>query len=187
MAMSVVYANIGGRISCEVRAGAVSHFAPDCQGSTIAQMNQSGVVTDTYDYWSYGEERIHSGASITDLTFLGVLGYFKDILNKVYYVRARFYRPDLARWQTVDPLWPEERAYEYSGDAPTAFSDPSGKSFRSFVKGFLGLCIVAFTPVTCGSLAPLCDIYCWGKGGLFGCAPLTKPPFLECLCYRPAK
>jgi len=126
VAMNVVYANIGGRINCESRAGTVSHYVPDCHGSTIALMDQSGVVTDTYDYWSYGEERVHTGSSVTGFTFLGALGYVKDMLNKLYYVRARHLRPELARWQTIDPLWPTQSPYAYVDCAPMRDTDSTG-------------------------------------------------------------
>jgi len=126
MAMSVVYANVGGRIACECREGVVSHYVPDCQGSTIAQMDEAGTVTDTYDYWSYGEERFHGGPSVTRMTFLGMWGYVKDVLNKLYYVRARHLRPNLARWQTLDPLWPDMPAYGYVYSEPTVLADALG-------------------------------------------------------------
>ena len=38
----------------------------------------------------------------------------------------------LARWQTVDPLWPAEPPYAYAGDSPTSRVDPTGAcSFHS--------------------------------------------------------
>jgi len=126
MAMSVVYANIGGEILCENRGGTVSYYATDCQGSTMALVDETGAVTDRYDYWSYGEERVHTGSSLTRFTFLGIFGYVRDLLNKLYYVRARYLRPELARWQTVDPLWPASAAYTYASSSPTSRTDLSG-------------------------------------------------------------
>lgn len=125
--MSVVYANVAGRILCENRSGAERYYAPDCQGSTMALLDDTGAVTDRYDYWSYGEERFHSGPSVTRFMFLGVLGYMKDIINKLFYVRARHYRPELATWLTVDPAWPTTPSHAYVLGNPVLFVDPSGR------------------------------------------------------------
>ncbi len=55
-----------------------------------------------------------------------MIGYFKDILDKLFYVRARHLRVDLARWLTVDPLWPRQPGYVYASDSPASNADPSG-------------------------------------------------------------
>jgi RHS repeat-associated protein len=130
MAMSVVYSNFGGEIVHENRGGVERFYVPDTLGSTQALVDASGAVTDTFEYWSYGEERSHTGSSATPFTWLGVLGYFKDVLNKLYYVRARYMRPELARWQTVDPLWPRRSAYSYAFGQPSSQIDPSGMDPR---------------------------------------------------------
>ncbi|MHB8637346.1 MAG: RHS repeat domain-containing protein [Fimbriimonadaceae bacterium] len=125
MAASVVYSTFGGRVVAESRGGVIRQYVPDNLGSTVALIDDAGNVTDTYDYWPYGEERVHVGTSTTPLTFLGTLGYFKDFLNMLY-VRARHLRVDLTQWMTVDPLWPGQRAYGYVSSSPTEAADPSG-------------------------------------------------------------
>lgn len=126
MAMSVTYENVVGQLVYENRGGVESYYVPDTLGSTAALKNSSGIVTDTYDYWSYGEERTHSGPSGTQMTFIGVYGYVKDIPNQLCYVRMRFLRPEIGRWQTVDPLWPRELPYEYVYGRPVLDIDPTG-------------------------------------------------------------
>lgn len=127
MAMSVVYGNAFGGIISENRGGTVSAYVPDPLGSTIGLMNSAGTLTDSWTYWPYGEVRTRSGSNATPFTFLGTLGYFLDTLNKLFYVRARFLRPDLARWLTVDLMWPCQRSqYAYVRDMPVKMRDPSG-------------------------------------------------------------
>ncbi|HMS55784.1 MAG TPA: hypothetical protein PKA27_10320, partial [Fimbriimonadaceae bacterium] len=41
-------------------------------------------------------------------------------------VRARYYRQEIARWMTVDPLWPDEEDFAYCRLKPTMAMDPSG-------------------------------------------------------------
>ena len=61
--------------------------------------------------------------------FFGLLGYYTDALNFLC-VRARYYRPQLTRWQTVDPLWPEQEPYSYAQLNPTFKTDKSGLGYR---------------------------------------------------------
>ena len=84
---------------------------------------------------------------------------------------------DLARWLTVDPIWPQQQAYEYSGSAPTVNVDPSGRNFAClavaiYAAGALGAVLACLTdprgvaqclscwclnnPVLCGLLLTLC-------------------------------
>jgi RHS repeat-associated protein len=127
MAMSVTYTNFAGRVVSETRGGVEKHYQRDTLGSTAALVDNSGNVTDRFEYWPYGEISQRTGTTPTPFTFVGTLGYFKDILDKMFYVRARYLRPDLARWQTVDPLWPKEQAYCYVMSSPSFLVDPTGR------------------------------------------------------------
>lgn len=124
--MSVTYGNFAGEVIYESRNSVERWYVPDALGSTAALVDMDGMITDTYDYWSYGEERTHFGTNQTPLTFVGTLGYVSDVINGLLYVRARHLRPDLGRWQTVDPLWPRQIAYEYVSGRPIIDVDPSG-------------------------------------------------------------
>jgi RHS repeat-associated protein len=126
MAMSVVYSNFCGRVVSETRGGVESDYVSDPLGSTIGLMNSAGTMTDRWEYWPYGEVVSRSGSNPTPLTWLGVIGYFQDVLSKLFYVRARHLRADLARWLTRDPLWPSEMSYGYADCSPVALSDLSG-------------------------------------------------------------
>ena len=126
MAMSVVYSNFCGMVVSETRGGVESDYVHDTLGSTIGLMDNTGSMTDRWEYWPFGEVVSHTGSNPTPLTFLGVIGYFKDVLDKLYYVRARQLRADLARWLTVDPTWPSEPPFGYVDNNPTTLSDPSG-------------------------------------------------------------
>ena len=69
MAMSVVYTRINGQIVHENREGVERFYAPDTLGSTVALLDTTGTVTDTFTYWPYGEIASHVGSSVTPLTF----------------------------------------------------------------------------------------------------------------------
>jgi len=126
MAMSVVYTTINGQIVHENRGGVEAFYAPDTLGSTVALLDSAGTVTDTYSYQPYGEIVSHIGSSVTPFTFIGTLGYYLDILGSQIYVRARYLRQALTRWQTVDGSWPSQPVYCYVDCQPTNEVDPSG-------------------------------------------------------------
>jgi RHS repeat-associated protein len=124
---TVSYLTIGGEIISETRSGVESDYVPDSLGSTIALLNSSQTITDTWTYWPYGEVQARTGTNSTPFTFVGTMGYFQDLLNNFLYVRARFLRIALTRWQTADPLWPLKPAYAYVGNRPVKMTDASGK------------------------------------------------------------
>lgn len=128
MALAVVFSTVNGQIASENRGGTERDYMPDTLGSVAALLDSTQTKTDTWDYWPYGEVAARTGTSTTPFTFVGTLGYFKDLLDKLVYVRARHYQPNYARWLTVDPLWPKEPTYSYSSARPIDRVDPSGKS-----------------------------------------------------------
>lgn len=120
------YTTLGGVIVHENRGGTQRNYVPDTLGST-AKMTDSTSVTDTFEYWPYGESRSHTGSNVTPFTFVGTLGYCKVTSSVMTYVRARMYHAARGRWATVDPLWPFQQAYAYGAGHPTTIVDPSGK------------------------------------------------------------
>jgi RHS repeat-associated protein len=126
MPMKALVTNVGGRALAETRGGARRLMQHDAMGNVISLINDAGVVTDTYEYWPFGEIRTQTGTSANPWKFGGAWGYYTDATGRLY-VRARYYRPSLTRWQTVDPLWPSESAYVYVGGRAGSVVDPSGK------------------------------------------------------------
>jgi RHS repeat-associated protein len=125
--MGVVnYTTLDGEIVSENRGGVKSDYLPDPLGNTVALLNDAQTITDTWTYWPYGEIQSHVGTSVTPYTYVGTLGYRTDVASNFIYVEARDLRPELARWQTADPLWPDERAYAYCSGSPVGLADPSG-------------------------------------------------------------
>jgi hypothetical protein len=92
MAMSVTYTTVGGRALYENRGGAERYYSRDPLGNTVALIDGSGNVTNTFSYWPNGEIRSRTGSTATPFTFLGTLGYFLDYIAK-FYVRARMLLP----------------------------------------------------------------------------------------------
>lgn len=127
MALSVVYTVVDGVMWQENRGGTITQYVPDTLGSVVAEMDEAGQITHAADYWPYGEVRAETGTKKSPFGFVGVLGYMKDFADALY-VRARYLRTRLGRWQTKDPLWPFESAFGYVSSTPTYKRDPSGRA-----------------------------------------------------------
>lgn len=122
------YLTVNGEILSETRNGVRSDYIPDPQGSTAALINSSGTITDTFTWWPFGEQRSHVGSSVTPMGYLGTLGYYTNWSNGSIYVRRRVLLPNLARWLTVDLLWPQRAPFVYAKSSPIRMGDPSGLS-----------------------------------------------------------
>jgi RHS repeat-associated protein len=125
MPISRTYTTVDGLILAETANGVTKHYTPDSQGSITSVTDNTGNELYSATYWPYGEIRTESGTR-PPFSYIGALGYMRDFMQLLY-VRARYLRTDLARWLTVDPMWPSESAYGYADDTPIQGVDPSGR------------------------------------------------------------
>ena len=86
--MSAAAATLGGIIVHEARGGVHRDYMRDPLGSTVGLINSNQTITDTFEYWPYGEIRTQTGSTGTPFTFVGTLGYFLDSATQSVYVRA---------------------------------------------------------------------------------------------------
>ena len=113
--------------------GTVHYYHYDPRGSTIALTDASGIITDEYVYGPYGKLQNHTGSTPNPFTFVGAAGVMSDAPD-LYYLRARYYDPDLGRFLTQDPSSGKTRdpqtlnKYAYALDNPVLYIDISGLS-----------------------------------------------------------
>jgi RHS repeat-associated protein len=108
-------------------------YVPDPLGSVNYLLDTSQNIAGTYVYAPYGEVLSHTGAN-TPMQFVGALGYQTQIANRTY-VRHRYYRPDLGRWVTRDPIGFEGgdwNLYGYAGASPAWRVDATGLMWIHF-------------------------------------------------------
>ncbi len=91
------YMTFGGMIVHENRGGVQRDCVPDTLGFTAALVDTTQTITDRWEYWPYGEVAQRTGTRPAPFTFVRTLGYFRDLLDTLIYVRARYYRPQLLR------------------------------------------------------------------------------------------
>jgi len=105
-------------------------FLTDALGSTRGLADRAGQLTDSYDYSPYGTLLRHSGSSDNPFLFTGEQ---YDPEAGLYYLRARYYSPKLARFLSRDtyegciynPIVMNK--YAYANGNPVTYVDPSGK------------------------------------------------------------
>ncbi len=104
------------------------HF--DFRGSTVALTDSSGQVTESFQYSPYGL-LLSGDASKTPFLFNGMYGVMTDS-NNLYYMRARFYSPEIRRFVNQDILLGSIgegqtlNRYAFVTGRPISFVDPFG-------------------------------------------------------------
>ena len=119
----------GHDLISQTRNAEQDFYQVDGLGSTRALTDENGNVTDTYDYEAFGELIESSGESENSYQFAGE--QFDEELGD-YYLRDRFYDPDLGRFirrdnyagTIADPLTLHK--YVYANGNPVNGTDPSG-------------------------------------------------------------
>lgn len=126
------------------------HF--DCRGSTVALTNASGVITDTFEYDTYGKLISRTGTTAIIFGYNGRDGVVTDA-NGLIYMRARYYSPDMRRFINADIVAGAIseavtlNRFAYANGNPVSFIDPFGLSAENrdsnsiiTTDGFVGHC-----------------------------------------------
>ena len=113
--------------------GTARYYHGDHLGSTIALTDSSGNVTDQFNYTPYGELMARTGTTDTPYTFCGRHGVYWEG-GALYHMKARYYRADLARFISMDPLGIAGgvNLYAYANGDPIRFLDALGLCSESF-------------------------------------------------------
>ncbi|MEW6172723.1 MAG: RHS repeat-associated core domain-containing protein [Bacillota bacterium] len=125
------YYTYGLGLIAQEKNGTYLTYHYDLRGSTVAITDDTGAVTDRFQYGPYGEPVYHNGATSTPFLYNGRDGVMADA-NGLYYMRARYYNPEVRRFINVDPVQGPIldmltlNHYSYANDSPVNFKDPSG-------------------------------------------------------------
>jgi len=120
-----------GLISRQDLTGEVRIYHYDVRGSTVALTDLSGTVTDRYYYGPYGELLEQEGDSQNRFLYNGRDGVQCDA-NGLYYMRARYYNPEIKRFINQDILLGEIaegqslNRFAYVNGNPVSYIDPFG-------------------------------------------------------------
>ena len=120
----------GNDLICQIRGEDTKYYLYDGQGSTRALVNQTGAVTDTYNYDAFGLILDKTGSTPNDYLYTGEQ-YDPNI--GFYYLRARYMNPAVGRFVTMDAYQGSLydpvslHKYVYANANPITYADPGGK------------------------------------------------------------
>lgn len=106
----------------------------DHLGSTNVVTDSSGTNVQLLDYYPYGMKRISAGTYNEQRQYIGQI-YDADTMFD--YLNARYYKPDIGRFLSEDPVFwnlsqellldpQQQNSYSYGRDNPIKNSDPTG-------------------------------------------------------------
>lgn len=106
--------------------GTNESFLRDGLNSTIALTGSTGSIQDQTTYGPYGNTTDSVPSSASGFEFTGREN--DNTVGGLYYMRGRYYSPQLARFISRDPIGLAGglNMYAYGGDDLVDFSDPTG-------------------------------------------------------------
>lgn len=140
----------GDELISQERDGKKSYYVYDGHGSVRALADDSGKVTDTYNYDAFGNLISSVGSTKNDFLFCGEQF---DPVTGLYYLRARYMNPSVGTFISMDsysgsiddPV--SLHKYLYSNANPVSNSDPSGYSTVKQDVQIISVAIVIVSPV----------------------------------------
>jgi RHS repeat-associated protein len=145
-----------GNLISQRRSGASSFYHFDGLGSTDRLTDVNQAVTDSYTYLAFGEEKASGGNTPNGYRYVGRSGYYRESIDNLLFLRARYYWPQLGRFVTVDPIRGGNQ-YRYTANNPVNGVDPSG-NIVWWIRCLLpcGLCVGRPLAALAGCLAGSC-------------------------------
>jgi RHS repeat-associated protein len=119
-----------GLIGEETEGSGYRSYHFDFRGSTVALTNERGEVVERFGYGPYGE-LLAGEVSTTPFLFNGRFGVITDP-NGLYFMRARFYSPEIKRFVNQDVLVGDVEEgqslnrYVFVSGRPVSLVDPFG-------------------------------------------------------------
>lgn len=115
----------GAGLTAQKQSGSWYYYLADPLGSTMAVVNASGTVQDSYTYDVYGKPT-KTGSLANEFDFAGQ----QTDGTGLQYLRARYYDPVTGTFIARDPLssgpaWTDSPT-SYAASAPTNVTDPTG-------------------------------------------------------------
>lgn len=124
-----------GVLTCLILCGAVhagkgkvTYIYTDPQGTPIAEADEQGNITKTFDYRPYGQRALGQPPDGP-----GYTGHVNDPDTDLVYMQARYYDPEMGRFLSADPVGPKPgdlfgfNRYTYANNNPVVNIDPDGR------------------------------------------------------------
>ncbi|KAF1005952.1 MAG: tRNA(Glu)-specific nuclease WapA [Luteibacter sp.] len=152
------------------------YFMADVQKSTMALVDVSGSITQSYQYGPYGED-ISGGDSVNPFQYAGR----ENEGLGLYFNRYRYYHPRTGRFISEDPLGidaGQSNFYTYVAASPLTNVDPMGLGTLAIGPSVSFSLLAKFDLSTQISFSwrnnHFFDVSRWRLGGIFSISPFTQ-------------
>jgi RHS repeat-associated protein len=122
---NTLYTHLGGMLVAENDGGTERSYLSDLLGSTQALADSGQSLTDTFDYWPFGEVQASIGSDETPYKFVGDRGIYDDG-DELLFIQRRHYLPKFGRWTQRDFVTGDWTRYSYCGNDPINYFDDNG-------------------------------------------------------------
>lgn len=117
----------------------LSYMLYNGHGDVVQTVSQTGNVENRYDYDIFGMPTLTIESYSCSIRYAGE---YYDAETGLYYLRARYYNPQIGRFISEDSYWGEDsnplslNLYTYCQNDPIQFADPSGHWISTDPGGF---------------------------------------------------
>ena len=115
-----------GLISRIDNSNQTSYYHYDFRGSTIAITDDTETITHQYQYDEFGKVIQLQEDSFNPYRYVGAFGVMYEE-DDLYFMRARYYDPEIGRFVSEDPIW-STNLYPYADGNPIMGIDPKGEN-----------------------------------------------------------
>jgi RHS repeat-associated protein len=117
------------------QSAAILTYLTDSLGSTIRLVDAAGAKAVAYTYDPYGNTTADAAVS-NPFQYTGR----ENDGTGLYYYRARYYSPNLARFISSDPIGLDGgiNTFTYVGGNPISYTDPTGQFLLQIITGVIG-------------------------------------------------
>jgi len=138
------YDDFGAPVSV-IKGGSIYFYHYNGQGDVIALTDANGSIAATYKYDPWGNIVEKTGSVDTPFTYRGKYGYVYDKETSLYFLKSRYYDPEIGRFTTKDRFEGFEDApasqhpYLYCENDPVNAVDPTGLVTEILVHTWQGI------------------------------------------------
>ena len=172
--------------------GTAYAYVKSLQGDIVAILDEAGAVVVSYVYDAWGTPIDKSGTLAETLGTLNPFwyrGYVYDEETGLYYLRSRYYNPNLGRFVNADRVFDANASvttynqYAYCDNCPVIYLDSEGRGlFTSLVIGFVvGALVSGIIEAAKGGDVEdiITSAVAGGVSGLISVIPVFRNPYIN--------
>lgn len=145
--LSAHYTNGIGLVSRVDASNVAAYYDYDALGSTVGMSGADGSYVNRYSYLPFGENLAKTETIPNTFEYAGRWEVSSEG-NGLDYMRARYYDPSTAKFNSIDPLGvnaTDTNLYRYVKNDPLAYNDPTGRFV--FIPILVGAGVGALTDI----------------------------------------